>query len=155
MIIPFGWWHQEHPIKNIANPNAWCFDDTNCEPHLLPEDKGISVEWDEAVPNAPNLVVMGRIERIDEEKVTIIDHLPDQYHDYQDLFRPCTAEKLAPAEHLIMPSISNQIPNRPGARYTRYHRNSLKPFGNTLTICLNKQRFPLASPLRAHQSFLY
>jgi len=41
-------------------------------------------------------VVIGRIERIDEEKVTIIDRLPDQYHDYLDLFRPSKAEKLAP-----------------------------------------------------------
>ena len=45
--------------------------------------------------NDPNAVVIGRIERIDEEKVTIIDRLPDQYHDYLDLFRPSTAEKLA------------------------------------------------------------
>ena len=30
MIIPFGWWHQQHPIKNIANPDTWCFDDTDC-----------------------------------------------------------------------------------------------------------------------------
>jgi len=49
MIIPFGWWHQEHPIKNIVNPNKWCFDDMDCQPHLLPEDEGISVEWDEDV----------------------------------------------------------------------------------------------------------
>jgi len=96
MIIPFAWWHQEHLIKNIANPDAWCFDDTDCQPHLLPEDEGISVEWDEDVLNDANPVVIGRIERIVEEKVTIIDRLPDQYHDYQDLFKPSTAEKLAP-----------------------------------------------------------
>jgi len=96
MIIPFRWWHQEHPIKNIANPDAWCFDDTDYQPHLLPEDEGISVEWDEDVLNDPNTVVISRIERIDEEKVTIIDHLPDQYHDYLDLFRPSTAEKVDP-----------------------------------------------------------
>jgi len=155
MIIPFGWWHQEHPTKNIANPDAWCFNDTDCQPHLLPEDEGISVEWDEDVLNDPNAVVIGRIERIDEEKVTIIDRLPDQYHDYLDLFRPSTAEKLAPAAPLIMPSISNQIPNHLGVRYIRYHRNSLKPFGNILMICSNKERFPPASPWRAHQSFLY
>ena len=77
MIIPFGWWHQEHPINNIANPDPWCFDDTDCQFHLLPEDEGISVEWDEDVLNDPNEVVIGRIERIDEEKVTIIDRLPD------------------------------------------------------------------------------
>jgi len=47
MIIPFGWWHQEHPIKNIANPDTWCFDDTDCQSHLLPKNEGISVEWDE------------------------------------------------------------------------------------------------------------
>jgi len=155
MIIPFGWWHQEQPIKNIANPDAWCFDDTDCQPHLLPEDEGISVEWDEDVLNDPNAVVIGRIERIDEEKVTIIDRLPDQYHDYLDLFRPSTADKLAPAVPLIMSSITNQIPNHLGAQYIRYHRNSSKPFGNTLTICSNKERFPEASHLRAHQSFLY
>ena len=43
----------------------------------------------------PNAVVICRIERIDEEKVTTIDRLPDQYHDYLDLFRPSTAERLA------------------------------------------------------------
>jgi len=48
------------------------------------------------VLNDPNEVVIGRIERIDEEKVTIIDRLPDQYHDYLDLFRPSTAENPAP-----------------------------------------------------------
>jgi len=77
MMIPFGWWHQEHRIKNIANPDAWCFDDTDCKPQL-PEDEGISVEWNKDVLNDPNAVVIDRIERIDEEKVTIIDGLPDQ-----------------------------------------------------------------------------
>jgi len=91
MIIPFGW-HQEHPINNIANPDVWCFDDTDCQSHLLPEDEGISVEWDEDVLNDPNAVVIGRIERIDEEKITIIDLLPDQYYNYLDLFRPSTVE---------------------------------------------------------------
>jgi len=81
IIIPFGWWHQEHPIKNIADPNLWCFDYTHCRSHLLHKDEEISVQWDEGVLNNPNVVVIGRIERIDEEKVTIIDRLPDQYHD--------------------------------------------------------------------------
>jgi len=98
MIIPFGWWHQQHPIKNIANPDAWCFDDTDCQPQLLPEAEGISVELDEDVLYDPNIVVIGRIERIDEEKVTIIDRLPDQYHNYLDLFRHSTAEKIAPRQ---------------------------------------------------------
>jgi len=25
MIIPFGWWHHEHPTKNIETPEKWCF----------------------------------------------------------------------------------------------------------------------------------
>jgi len=96
MIIPFGWWHQEHPITDIANPENWSFNDNECQSHLLPEDEGISVEWDEDVLNDPNAVVIGRIEKVDDEKVTIIDRLPERYHDYLDLFRPSTAEKLAP-----------------------------------------------------------
>jgi len=96
MIIPFGWWHQEHPITNIANPENWYFNDNECRSHLLPEDEGISVEWDEDVLNDPNAVVIGRIEKVDDERITIIDRLPERYHDYLDLFRPSTAEKLAP-----------------------------------------------------------
>ena len=30
MIIPFGWWHEEHPIKNIAKPEKWSFEDQKC-----------------------------------------------------------------------------------------------------------------------------
>jgi len=77
MIIPFGWWHQEHPIKYIADPDAWYFDHTDCQLQLLPEDEGISVEWDKDVLNDPNTVVIGTIERIDEEQVTIINRLRD------------------------------------------------------------------------------
>jgi len=108
MIIPFGWWHQEHPITDIANPENWSFDDNECRSHLLPEDEGISVEWDEDVLNDPNAVVIVRIEKVDDEKITIIDRLPGRYHEYLNLFRPSTAEKLAP-------------------RRTFYHAIDLKP----------------------------
>jgi len=23
LIIPFGWWHNEHLLENIANPKKW------------------------------------------------------------------------------------------------------------------------------------
>jgi len=59
MTTPFGWWHQEHPIPDIANPENWSFDDNECRSLLLPEDEGISVEWDEDVLNDPNAVVIG------------------------------------------------------------------------------------------------
>ena len=95
MIIPFGWWHQEHPISNIADPKSWSFTDNNCKSHLLPEDERIPVEWDEDVLNDPNAVAIGRIEQINDEKTAILNRLPEAYHDYLDLFRPSTAEKLA------------------------------------------------------------
>ena len=41
-------------------------------------------------------MVIGWIEKVDDEKVKIIDQLPERYNDYVDLFRPSTAEKLAP-----------------------------------------------------------
>ena len=46
MIIPFGWWHEEHPIKNIAKPEKWRFEDQKCLSHV--EDEGIAdmFEWD-------------------------------------------------------------------------------------------------------------
>ena len=46
--------------------------------------------------NDPNAVSIGRIEQVDDEKITILDRLPEVYHDYLDLFRPSTAEKLVP-----------------------------------------------------------
>ena len=70
--------------------------DENCKSDLLPEDEGISIEWVEDVLNAPNAVIIGRIEQVDNKKITILDRLPEVYHDYPDLFRPSTAEKLAP-----------------------------------------------------------
>ena len=88
MIIPFGWWHQEHPISNITDSKSWNFTDDKCRAHLLPEDEGISIEWDEDVLNDPNAVTIGRIEQVDDEKITILDRLPEVYHDYLDLFDP-------------------------------------------------------------------
>ena len=35
MIIRFGWWHKEHPLKNIADPNRWSFNNPECQ-YLLP-----------------------------------------------------------------------------------------------------------------------
>ena len=58
--------------------------------------------------NDPNTVVMGQIEKIDDEKITIINRLPDQYQDYLYLFRPSTMERLTP-------------------RYTFDHAIDLKP----------------------------
>ena len=96
MIISFGWWHQEHPISNIGDPKSWNFTDDNCKSYSLSEDEGISIEWDEDVLNDPNAITIGRIEQVDDEKITILEKLPEVVHDYLDLIPPSTAEKLAP-----------------------------------------------------------
>jgi len=96
MIIPFGWWHEEYPIRNIANPKDGLLNDNEHHAHLLPTDETTSVEWDEDVLNNASAVVIGRIENVDKEKITIIGRLADRYHDHLELFPPSTAEKLAP-----------------------------------------------------------
>ena len=53
------------------------------------------MEWDEEVLNDLNAVAIGRIEQVDDEKVIILDRLPEVFQDYLDLFRPSTAERLA------------------------------------------------------------
>ena len=104
IIIPFRWWHQEHPFTNIANSKDMSFNNNECQSPILLEDKGILVEWDEQVLNDRNVVVIGQIENIDGEKITIIDQLPESYYDYLDVFRPLIAEKPAPRhtfDHVI------------------------------------------------------
>jgi len=30
LIIPFGGWHEEHPLKNIADPSKWVLAEPDC-----------------------------------------------------------------------------------------------------------------------------
>jgi len=39
LIIPFGWWHDEHPLKNIADPSKWVFEEAKCQAHT--ENKAV------------------------------------------------------------------------------------------------------------------
>jgi len=39
LIIPFGWWHKEHPIVYIDKPQNWTFTERCCLGHV--EDEGI------------------------------------------------------------------------------------------------------------------
>jgi len=73
---------------DIAYPKKWSFDHHECPTHLLLKDEAISAEWGEDVLNDPNPVVIGRIEKVDDENITIIDRLPERYHDDRNLFRP-------------------------------------------------------------------
>jgi len=46
IIIPFGWWHHEHPTKNIETPEKWCFEHTKCVEHVQDEGMADMFEWD-------------------------------------------------------------------------------------------------------------
>ena len=95
MIIPIGWGHQEHPIKNIETPSKWCFEHANCMNHV--EDEGIAdmFEWDETVAFDENATMIGRIRATKEKKVEL-NGLPKEYWQYKDLFTNQKAEMLAP-----------------------------------------------------------
>jgi len=47
MIIPFGWWHHEHPIKNIENLEKWCYEHTKYIKHVHDEGIADMFAWDE------------------------------------------------------------------------------------------------------------
>ena len=78
MIIPFRWWHQEHPIKIIETPSQWCFELANCMNHV--EDAGIAdiFEWDERVACDENATMIGKIGSTKEKEVEL-DRLTKEY----------------------------------------------------------------------------
>ena len=49
LIIPFGWWHNEHPLSNIGDQKKWEFTETKCQSHVEDEGVGDMFEWDETV----------------------------------------------------------------------------------------------------------
>ena len=95
MIIPFGWWHQEHLIKNIETPSQWRFEHANCMSHV--EDEGIAdmSEWQETVAFDENATMIARIGETKDKEVEL-DGLPKEHWQYKDLFTNEKAEMLAP-----------------------------------------------------------
>jgi len=49
LIIPFGWWHDEHPLKNILDLKKWVFEEVMCHAHIEDEAMADLFEWDETV----------------------------------------------------------------------------------------------------------
>jgi len=95
MIIPFGWWHHEHPIKNIKSLEKWCFEHTKCVEHV--QDEGIAdmFEWDETVAFDEQARMIGRFGSTRQEEVQL-EGLPKLYWQYKELFENEKAEMLAP-----------------------------------------------------------
>jgi hypothetical protein len=109
MIIPFGWWYEEHHMSNVGSPDKWQFEHDDCKYHCnITEDPDITVEWDDMVVYDPRAQYIGRIEWVapyrmvnrvqagEEGKVKLIPDLPDEYQNFKSLFQPATAEKLPP-----------------------------------------------------------
>jgi len=94
-IIPFGWWHHEHPIKNIETPEKWCFEHTKCLKHV--QDEGIAdmFEWDETVAFNVEARMIGSIGSTRHEEVQL-EGLPKPYWQYKELFENEKADMLAP-----------------------------------------------------------
>jgi len=49
LIIPLGWWHDEHPLKNIADPRKRGFEKAKCAAHIEDEAVADMFQWDETV----------------------------------------------------------------------------------------------------------
>jgi len=78
LIIPFGWWHNEHPLKNITDPSKWAFEETRGHAHREDEAVADMFEWDETVAYDEEAQYVGRIERAEEGGVQL-ETLPKPY----------------------------------------------------------------------------
>ena len=84
LIIPFGWWHQEHPLLNIKDPKKWTFDEKKCYDHIEDEAVADMFKWDETVVYDEEAKYVGWIGR--EEDGVKLEVLPKPNWQYQDLF---------------------------------------------------------------------
>jgi len=95
LIIPFGWWHNEHPLKNITDPSKSAFEETRCHAHIEDEAVADMFEWDETVAYFEEAQYVGRIER-EEEGGVQLETRPKPYWHYNELFEEKKAKMLAP-----------------------------------------------------------
>jgi len=95
LSIPYGWWHDEHPLKNIADPRQWAFEEAKCHAHIEDEAVADMFEWDETVAYDEGAQYVGRIER-EEEGGVQLEALPKPYWQYKERFEEKKAKMLAP-----------------------------------------------------------
>jgi len=95
IMIPFGWWPHEHPIKDIETPQKWSSEHTKCIE--LVQDEGITdmFEWDETVAFDEEAGMRGRIRSIRREEVQL-EGLAKPYSQYKELLEKEKPEMLAP-----------------------------------------------------------
>jgi len=95
LIVPFGWWHDEHPLRNIADPSKWAFEEAKCHADIDDEADADLFEWDETVAYDEEAHYVGRIER-EEEGGVLLETLPKPYWQYKKLFEEKKSKMLAP-----------------------------------------------------------
>jgi len=95
LIIPFGWWHDEHPLKNITDPRKSAFKEAKCHAHIEDEAVADMFEWDETVAYDEEAQYVGRIER-EEDGGVQLEALPKPYSQYKERFEEKKARMLAP-----------------------------------------------------------
>jgi len=95
LIIPFEWWNNEHPLKNVANPVEWVFHEEKCDANM--EDGAVAdlYEWDEAVAYDDEAQYVGWIAGWDEGGIPL-ETLLKPYWQYKELFEEKKAKMLAP-----------------------------------------------------------
>jgi len=93
--MPFGWWHKEHPMENIYDPQNWTFTEQWCLGHVKNKGIGEMFEWDETVAFDEEAQYFGRICRQEDPNQVLLDEIPRYYEDYHKLFLTATGEKLA------------------------------------------------------------
>jgi len=95
LIIPFRWWHNEHPLKNISDPKTWVFEERRWHSHIEDDAVADMFECDETVAYDEEAQYVGRIER-EEEGGVQLETLPKPYWHYKELFEEKKAKMLAP-----------------------------------------------------------
>ena len=91
LIIPFGWWHREHPIAHIDDSKKWSFIVHCCSDHVEDERIGGMFEWDETVAYDEEVHYVGRICRQEDPNQWMLDERPRHYEEYKELFLTATA----------------------------------------------------------------
>ena len=151
LIIPFGWWHDEHPRKNIADPRKRAFEEAKCHAHIEDEVVADMFEWDETVAYDEEAQYVGRIER-EEEGGVQLEALPKLYWQYKELFEEKKARMLVPRrtfDHAINLKEGAEPPSGPIYPMSAQQLNELDKYlkkimvGGEITDCESPYGAPI------------
>jgi len=134
LIIPFGWWHDEHPLRNIADPSKWVFEEAKCHTHMEDEAVADMLEWDETVAYDEEALYVERIEPKEEGGVPL-ETLPKPYWQYKELFEEKKANMLAPRrtfDHAMNLKEGAELPQCPIYPMSAHQLNELDKYLKTM-----------------------